>query len=134
MFHFRALSLQTIAQHLQEVADAEAIAVSNDALMAIARFAEGGLRDALQLLGQVSLLGEAVTANHVIEMTGGVTATDLLIVLEAIATNNTFQLLQSARTLVDSGKTPKFILSSLLQIYRDLLILKAAPQATDILT
>ena len=134
VFHFRALSLQTIAQHLKEVADAEAIAVSADALMAIARFAEGGLRDALQLLGQVSLLGEAVTANHVIEMTGGVTATDLLIVLEAIATNNTFQLLQSARTLVDSGKTPKLILSSLLQTYRDLLILKAAPQAIDLLT
>lgn len=134
VFHFRALSLQTIAQHLKEVADAEAIAVRDDALMAIARFAEGGLRDALQLLGQVSLLGEAVTANHVIEMTGGVTATDLLIVLEAIATNDTFQLLQSARSLVDSGKTPKLILSSLLQTYRDLLILKAAPQAIDLLT
>ncbi|OUC14558.1 MAG: DNA polymerase III, subunit gamma and tau [Alkalinema sp. CACIAM 70d] len=134
VFHFRTLSIQTIAQHLQEVANAEAIAVEDDALMTIARFAEGGLRDALQLLGQVSLLGEAVTANHVLEMTGGVTATDLLAVLEAIATNNTFQLLQSARTLVDSGKTPKLILSSLLQTYRDLLILKAAPQATDLLT
>jgi DNA polymerase-3 subunit gamma/tau len=67
VFHFRALSIQTIAQHLQEVANAEAIAVEDDALMAIARFAEGGLRDALQLLGQVSLLGEAVTANHVVE-------------------------------------------------------------------
>jgi DNA polymerase-3 subunit gamma/tau len=134
VFHFRALSIQTITQHLQEVARAEAIAVSDDALMAIARFAEGGLRDALQLLGQVSLLGETVTANHVIEMTGGVTATDLLIVLEAIATNDTFQLLQSARLLVDSGKTPKLILSSLLQTYRDLLILKAAPQAADLLT
>jgi DNA polymerase-3 subunit gamma/tau len=134
VFHFRALSLHTISQHLQDVAEAEAIAVGNDALMAIARFAEGGLRDALQLLGQVSLLEEAVTANHVIEMTGGVTATDLLTVLEAIATNDTFQLLQSARTLVDSGKTPKLILSSLLQTYRDLLILKAAPQATDLLT
>ncbi len=134
VFHFRALSIQTIAQHLQDVADAEAIAVSADALMAIARFAEGGLRDALQLLGQVSLLGEAVTANHVIEMTGGVTATDLLTVLEAIATNDTFQLLKLARTLVDPGKTPKLILSSLLQTYRDLLILKAAPQATDLLT
>ena len=83
---------------------------------------------------RLACLGEAVTANHVIEMTGGVTATDLLTVLEAIATNDTFQLLQSARSLVDSGKTPKLILSSLLQTYRDLLILKAAPQATDLLT
>ncbi len=134
VFHFRALSIQTIAQHLQEVAEAEVIAASDDALMAIARFAKGGLRDALQLLDQVSLLSETVTANHVIEMTDGVTATDLLTVLEAIATNDTFQLLQSARTLVDSGKTPKLILGSLLQTYRDLLILKSAPQAADLLT
>lgn len=134
VFHFRALSIQTIAQHLQEVADAEAIAVEDEALMAIARFAEGGLRDALQLLGQVSLLGEAVTANHVIEMIGGVTETDLLAILDAIANNDTFQLLKLARTLVDSGKTPKLILSSLLQTYRDLLILKSAPNAFDLLT
>lgn len=134
VFHFRALSIQTITQHLQEVADAEAIAVEDEALMAIARLAEGGLRDALQLLGQVSLLGEAVIANHVIEMTGGVTETDLLAILDAIASNDTFQLLQLARTLVDSGKTPKLILSSLLQTYRDLLILKSAPKASDLLT
>lgn len=50
-FHFRALSIQMIAQHLRKVADADAIAIQNDALMAIARFGEGGLRDALQLLG-----------------------------------------------------------------------------------
>ncbi|MGG6295737.1 DNA polymerase III subunit gamma/tau [Leptolyngbya sp. AN02str] len=134
VFHFRALSLHTISQHLQDVAEAEAIAVSDDALMAIARFAEGGLRDALQLLGQVSLLGEKVTANHVIEITGGVTETDLLAILDAIATNDIFQLLKLARTLVDSGKTPKLILSSLLQTYRDLLILKSAPKASDLLT
>ena len=134
VFNFRALSIQTIAQHLREVADLESIAVEDEALMTIARFAEGGLRDALQLLGQVSLLGEAVTANHVIEMTGGVTATDLLAILDAIATNDTFQLLKWARTLVDSGKTPKLILNSLLQIYRDLLILKSAPNASDLLT
>lgn len=134
VFHFRALSIQTIVQHLQEVADAEAIVVEDQALMAIARFAEGGLRDALQLLGQVSLLGETVTANHVIEMTGGVTETDLLAILDAIAANDTFQLLKWARTLVDSGKTPKLILNSLLQTYRDLLILKSAPNASDLLT
>lgn len=67
-------------------------------------------------------------------MTGGVPETDLLALLDAIATNDTFQLLKLARTLADSGKTPKLILSSLLQIYRDLLILKSDPNASDLLT
>jgi len=35
VFHFRALSIQTIAQHLQEIADAEAIAVSYDAFQRV---------------------------------------------------------------------------------------------------
>lgn len=35
---------------------------------------------------------------------------------------------------MDSGKTPKLIFSSLLQTYRDLLILKSAPNASDLLT
>ncbi|MCC5626422.1 hypothetical protein [Nostoc sp. CHAB 5715] len=38
------------------------------------------------------------------------------------------------RVLVDSGKTPKLILSNLLQTYRDLLIIKSAPKEQSLLT
>ena len=92
------------------------------------------MRDALQLLGQVSLLDEDITANHVMEIAGGVTETELMSILQAISTNNTFNLLQVARLLVESGKTPKLILSNLLQTYRDLLIIKSAPKEQSLLT
>ncbi|WP_265277376.1 DNA polymerase III subunit gamma/tau [Nostoc sp. KVJ3] len=134
VFNFRTLSVQAIVQHLHIVADAESISIDDQALTAIARLGDGGLRDALQLLGQVSLLDEDITANHVMEIAGGVTETELMSILQAISTNNTFNLLQVARLLVDSGKTPKLILSNLLQTYRDLLIIKSAPKEQSLLT
>ncbi|MCC5604020.1 DNA polymerase III subunit gamma/tau [Nostoc favosum] len=134
VFNFRTLSVQAIVQHLGIVADAESISIDEEALTAIARLSDGGLRDALQLLGQVSLLDEDITANHVMEIAGGVTETELMSILQAISTNNTFNLLQVARVLVDSGKTPKLILSNLLQTYRDLLIIKSALKEQSLLT
>jgi DNA polymerase-3 subunit gamma/tau len=133
-FEFRALSTGTITTQLRKVADTEEISIGDDALSAIARIVNGGLRDALQLLSQVRLLGEGVTANQVIEMAGGTTESELLAIVEAIATGNTLQLLQAARVLVDAGKTPTLILNSLLQTYRDLLILQSAPKEQSLLT
>ncbi|MEA5527379.1 DNA polymerase III subunit gamma/tau [Nodularia spumigena] len=134
VLNFRTLSVQAIVQHLRIVADAESITINDSALSAIARLSDGGLRDALQLLGQVRLLDTAITAHHVMEMAGGVTETELMAIFQAISTNNTFNLLQVARELVDSGKTPKLILANLLQTYRDLLIIKSAPQSQALLT
>jgi len=134
VFNFRTLSIQTIVQHLRIIADAESISINEEALIAIARLSDGGLRDALQLLSQASLLDVDITAHHVMEIVGGVTEAELMAILQAICTNNTFNLLQVARVLVDSGKTPKLIISNLLQTYRDLLIIKSAPQEQALLT
>jgi DNA polymerase-3 subunit gamma/tau len=134
VFNFRTLSVKTIVEHLRIVADTESISIDDEALKAIARLSDGGLRDALQLLGQVSLLDGNVTANQVMEVAGGLTEGELMAILQAIASNNTFNLLQVARELVDSGKTPKLIISNLLQSYRDLLIIKSAPQEQSLLT
>ncbi|AFZ28353.1 DNA polymerase III, subunit gamma/tau (plasmid) [Cylindrospermum stagnale PCC 7417] len=134
VFNFRTLSVKTIVQHLRIVADAESISINDEALIAIARLSDGGLRDALQLLGQASLLNADITAHHVMEIVGGVTETELMAILQAITTNNTFNLLQVARVLVDSGKTPKLILSNLLQTYRDLLVIKSVPKEQALLT
>jgi DNA polymerase III subunit gamma/tau len=133
-FEFRVLSVKTIVKHLRWIADTEAIAIQDEALLAIARLCDGGLRDALQLLAQVRLLGEEVTASQVIELAGGIAEADILAMLQAIAASDTFQLLQSARNLMDAGKSPKLILNSLQQTYRDLLIVQSAPNQRHLLT
>ncbi|HEY9628321.1 MAG TPA: DNA polymerase III subunit gamma/tau [Coleofasciculaceae cyanobacterium] len=133
-FEFRALATQVITSQLRQIADAEGIAIADVALKAIARLCEGGMRDALQLLAQASLLSGEVTASQIIELAGGVSEGDLLNLFDALANHNTFKLLQASRSLLDAGKAPRLILSTLLQSYRDLLILKAAPGKADLLT
>ncbi len=134
VFNFRALSITAIVEQLRFVAQLESIAITDEALVALARTADGGLRDALQLLDQLSLLGVEITKNHVFELSGNVAESDLVAILQAIEKGNIFGLLQLSRSLLDNGKTPKLILSNLLTIYRDLLIVMASPKSQDLIT
>ncbi|MEA5468580.1 DNA polymerase III subunit gamma/tau [Spirulina sp. 06S082] len=133
-FNFRALSVQTIIDHLREVAELETIDITEEALNAIARTANGGLRDALQLLSQLALLGETITPTRVVEVSGGVSPEELLELLTSLGKGDIIGTLKLARTLVDGGKAPQLILSGLLQVYRDLLLVKSAPKSKHLVT
>lgn len=134
VFHFRVLSINAIVKQLTMIADKESIAISQEAKVAIARTAEGGLRDALQLLDQLSLLGEEITSSHVLELSGRISESDLVTILKAIRSGDTLKLLQLSRELIDSGKTPKVLLMSLLACYRDLLLVTNVSDSSHLLT
>ncbi|MFB2839347.1 DNA polymerase III subunit gamma/tau [Floridanema evergladense] len=131
-FNFKALSMEAIVEQLSRVAVQESIAITEEANKLIARHSEGGLRDALQLLSQLSLMGEQITPERVVEVSGGIRSHDLATIVKAICAGDVLTILQSARTLIDSGKTPKLILSSLLAVYRDLLIVKSVPKSENV--
>lgn len=134
VFHFRVLSINAIVKQLTMIAEKESITIAQEAKVAIARTAEGGLRDALQLLEQLSLLGEEITSSHVLELSGRISASDLVTILKSIGTGDTLKLLQLSRELIDSGKTPKVLLMSLLTCYRDLLLVANVPHSSHLLT
>ena len=56
-FDFRRLTMETLAEQLEAIADAEGVTITESAALAIARQAEGSSRDALSLLDQASVLG-----------------------------------------------------------------------------
>src|SRR5439155_258318 len=60
-YDLRRIGLGELLAHLKKVAQAEGIAVSDDALALVAREADGSLRDAQSLLDQVLVAGGAVT-------------------------------------------------------------------------
>jgi DNA polymerase-3 subunit gamma/tau len=124
-FNFRALSVDAIVGQLHKISSAESIAIASDAMRELARTCDGGLRDALQLLSQLSLLNSEITLTQVAEVSGSISEQDSIALLKAIHSGDTLSVLQSSRTLIDSGKTPKLILSSLLASMRDLLIVKS---------
>jgi DNA polymerase-3 subunit gamma/tau len=70
-FDFRRIGPSAIKTRLREVLAAEGIAADDDALTLLARYADGGMRDALSLLDQCLSFGEgAVTAARVREVLG----------------------------------------------------------------
>ncbi|AFZ10948.1 DNA polymerase III, subunits gamma and tau (plasmid) [Oscillatoria nigro-viridis PCC 7112] len=132
-FNFRALPVDAIVGQLQKISDAESIAITIDSMRAIARISDGGLRDALQLLSQLSLLHSEITLTQVAEVSGSISEQDSIALLKAIYSGDTLSVLLSARTLIDSGKTPKIILSSLLTVMRDLLVVKSTRQCQNLI-
>ena len=65
-FDFRRIGPQAIVNRLSQVAAAEGLQVDEDALLLVARVAQGGMRDALSLVDQVIAFGDdRLTAERV---------------------------------------------------------------------
>jgi DNA polymerase-3 subunit gamma/tau len=126
VFNFKAISNQTMVKYLSHIANCEQIDITTDALTYLARTVEGGLRDALQLLSQLQLLGKPIKIESVVELCGDISSPQLTELVTAMETGNAVSIIQLSRSLTDSGIAPKLICSNLLAIMRDLLLIKSS--------
>jgi DNA polymerase-3 subunit gamma/tau len=131
-FDYRRIPLTEMTAHLRYIADAEKIAIADDALTLVAQIANGGLRDAESLLDQLSLLPETITVEKVWDLVGAVPEQDLLKLLQAIKNNDSIAVLQQCRSLLDRGREPLVVLQNLASFYLNLLIAKTAPQHSEL--
>ena len=127
-FDYRRIPIAAMVSHLKYIADAENIAIADDALNLIASIANGGLRDAESLLDQLSLLPNTISVEKVWDLVGAVPEQDLLKLLQAINSNDSLKVLQQCRSLLDRGREPIVVLQNLASFYLNLLIAKTAPQ------
>jgi DNA polymerase III subunit gamma/tau len=131
-FDYRRIPLIEMTSHLRYIADAEQIAIADDALTLVAQIANGGLRDAESLLDQLSLLPEKITVEKVWDLVGAVPEQDLLKLLQAINRNDSLAVLQLCRNLLDRGREPLVVLQNLAGFYLNLLIAKTAPNHAEL--
>ncbi|NMG11168.1 DNA polymerase III subunit gamma/tau, partial [Brasilonema sp. UFV-L1] len=131
-FDFRRIDLEAMVKHLSHIADKENIDITLDAITLVAQIAQGGLRDAESLLDQLSLLSGEVIPERVWDLVGSVSERDLLLLLNAIASDNPEAVLDDIRKILDRGREPLIILQNLAGLYRDLLIAKTAPSRNDL--
>jgi DNA polymerase III subunit gamma/tau len=124
-FNYRAISTETIEIYLTAITQQEEIAADPKAIFSIARIANGGMRDALQLLEQLSLRGTRITLIDVMEAVGDIPPAELRKLIVNIVTGDAIAVLQISQHLIDSGKSTQLILANLLQVYRDLLLVKS---------
>nr|WP_285874940.1 DNA polymerase III subunit gamma/tau [Halalkalibacter oceani] len=133
-FDFKRITSQAIVARLAHILEHDGVAFEEDALLMIARAAEGGMRDALSLLDQaISFADESLTLADVLAVTGAVSQHALQVIVEAIHAGETVKVLEQLDQLLQDGKDPLRLIEDTVYYFRDMLLYKHAPQAEELL-
>ena len=130
-FEFRRIGMEVLSARLEQIAAAEGISVTGDALRLIAKLAQGGMRDAISLLELCSGGRKDVTIDEarVGEIVGVSSRDTLASVVEAIAKKDCDTLFSVIDDVVRSSKDIKVFWQDLMSYYRDILVMKTAGDA-----
>jgi DNA polymerase-3 subunit gamma/tau len=124
-FDFRRIGPAAIRDRLRQVLQAEGIGAEDDALILIARHADGGMRDALSVLDQCLSLGEGeVTSTRVREVLG-LTGDELYAeLLDLVAERRPAGVFPLIERLIDSGADLVEFMGGAGETLRSLLLLQ----------
>ncbi len=129
-FDLHRIPANLIAQHLQFIAGQEKITLAPAAAHAIARGAEGGLRDAESMLDQlVAFCGEKINENDVLNVFGFTSEQTVVDLMRHILRAETPEAIDLLHQQSESGKDMMRLMSDLIAYLRDLLVFKAKPDA-----
>ena len=121
-----------IRAHLAHICDLEKVNAEPAALDAIARYAEGGLRDAESSLDQaISFYGDRVSEADVLTLFGLTGFTPVAALGRALAQGDVGAVLKSARELAAAGKDLGKLSQDLLGFFRNLVIYQVSPTALE---
>src|SRR5438876_746545 len=129
-FDLHRIPSNLIAQHLQFIAGKEKITLEPAAAHAIARGAEGGLRDAESMLDQlVAFCGEKIGESDVLNVFGFTSEQTVVELTGRILQGETPATLELLYEQSENGKDMMRLMSDLIVYLRDLLVFKAKPDA-----
>ena len=122
-FDLRRISAEAIARHLLAIAEKENILLESSAAEAIARGAEGGLRDAESMLDQcVAFCGDKISSQDVMSVFGFTSREAIAALLERILQRDAASGLKIVAEQAESGKDLSRLLGDLIGQVRDLLV------------
>ena len=125
-FDLRRIQTNDIVSRLKHVCECEGIDAEEDALLAIARGAEGGMRDALSSLDQlISFCGNKVREEDALGVFGLVSRSALEGLAAAILKGDTAAILQAIETFNSAGKNMRRLSAELLQYFRNMVVVQA---------
>ena len=129
-FDLHRIPANLIAQHLQFIAGKEKITLEPAAAHAIARGAEGGLRDAESMLDQlVAFCGEKISESDVLNVFGFTSEQTVVDLTGRILRGETPDAIDLLHQQSETGKDMMRLMSDLIAYLRDLLVFKAKPDA-----
>lgn len=125
-FDFRRITVDDIAKRLSFIAQKEGIKINNDAIYTIAKNSQGGMRDALALLDQVSVLDveNEITPQLVNQMLGKVDVEVLYNLAQSVFDKSVENAVKIVNDIYSKGNEPLQIIENLIQYYRNLAVVK----------
>ncbi len=129
-FDLRPIPTETIAAHLLHIAKEEGIALDETAAWAIAKGADGGMRDAQSMLDQlVSFCGDTINEANVLDVFGFTSREKVAALTQALLARNNPAALSLIQVEAESGRELSQLLGELIGCLRALLVAKLDPSA-----
>ena len=134
-YDFRRITVDTIADRLKELTDAEGMAVEDRALRYVAKAWDGSMRDALSLLDQCAAFhyGETLTYENVLDVLGAVDNRVFRELFGALRNGQTKECILRLEEMVIQGRELSQFVADFIWFLRNLLILKTADEAEELL-
>ncbi len=130
-FDLRPIPTETIAAHLLHIASEEGISLDETAAWAIAKGADGGMRDAQSMLDQlVAFCGEQITEANVLDVFGFTSREKVAQLTTTLLERETPAALSLIQKEAESGRELSQLLGELIGCLRALLVAKLDP-STD---
>ncbi|MGH8839786.1 MAG: DNA polymerase III subunit gamma and tau [Jiangellaceae bacterium] len=132
-YPFHLIPARVLQQNLAEICQKEGVLIEPGALALVARAGAGSARDAQSVLGQL-IAGsgdEGVTYDLAIALLGFTDAALLDEVVDAIAAGDGAGVFAALDRVMDSGHDPRRFLTDLLERFRDLVVVRAVPDAAS---
>ena len=122
-FDLRRIPTEAIASHLLGIAEKEQITLEESAAQAIARAADGGLRDAESMLDQaVAFCGQTITGHDVMSVFGFTSRETISALMDCILERDAASGLRIVAEQAEAGKDLSRLLGDLIGHVRDLLV------------
>jgi DNA polymerase-3 subunit gamma/tau len=129
----RRIAVREIVANLSVITKAEGVAISERSMLAIAREADGSLRDAQTLLDQVIAVGDSeIDDEQVADILDLVDRRLLLDIAEACVKGDAAAAIEACARAGAGGIDAKRLGENLLALLRDLVVLRIAPDASQL--
>ncbi len=121
-FEFRRISLDSLVSRLSYIAKAENISITPDALRAIAKVAQGGMRDAISLMELCAGAHGEITLEYVNRVLGTSSFEKMASVANSVAKKDYSALFSYVNEIVTSSKDILVFFQDLTSFYRDMMV------------
>lgn len=133
-FDFKPITSAEIVDRMKQVVADAGVEAEEAALKVIAQAASGGMRDALSMLDQVvSFSGDRLTAEAALLVTGSIGEDIFYQLAEALLSKDAAAALMLLDQLIVEGKDVSRLAEDLITFFRDLLLLRTAPDLSELL-